>query len=349
MKSKMQLTGEAGTEFWNDSCSLRELSEAVGHGAVGATSNPVIVNTVVRQEPEIWQEPLDRIIHDNPCDTEDAIAWKLIEEVGVRASAILLPANLKSRGRNGRLSLQVNPKYYRDRDSMLDHACRLSSLAPNIAVKLPCTETGLAAIEDATALGICVNVTVSFSLPQAIAAAEAIDRGLSRPGRKTGNAFTPYVTIMVGRLDDHLKRVATARNIKVDPAALEWAGIAVFKKAYDIFKSRGYTAKLLVAAYRNPMHWAAFVGADVVLSMPYEWWNRFNASDIDVRRRIDDPVDPSVVQQLRQAFEDFNAAYDENGMRPEQFVHFGPTVHTLNQFLGGYQNLLEHVRGRMLR
>lgn len=347
MKSKMQLTTDAGTEFWNDSCSIRELTEAVAEGAVGATSNPVIVNTVVRQEPDQWLEPLDRIIRDHPTAAEDDIAWKLIEVVGARAAQILLPAYRRFEGRRGRLSLQVNPKLYRDPDRMLEHAKRLSSLAPNIAVKLPCTDAGLRAAELATASGICVNVTVSFSVPQAIAAAESIERGLARQDNSPAG-FTPFVTIMVGRLDDLLKRAAATEGIGVNPSMLEWGGIAVFKKAYRLFRSRGYRAKLLSAAYRNSMHWSEFVGGDVILSMPYEWWKKFNASDVEVRRRIDDPVDPAIVGALCSAFPDFRAAYDEAGLARTDFVRFGATVHTLNQFLGGYQNLLEFVRARMM-
>ncbi len=351
MKSKMQQTLDAGTEFWNDSCSFRELSEAVAEGAVGATSNPVIVNTVVRQEPDLWLEPLDAIIRDHPHDTEADIAWELISHVGARAASLLFRAFERSGGLQGRLSLQVNPQYYRSPEKMLDHARTLSSLAPNLAIKLPCTDAGLAAIEEATAQGICVNVTVSFSVAQAVAAAEAIHRGLTRyenDGKRQAT-FRPFVTIMVGRLDDHLKRVTAARKLTVDPSYLEWGGIAVFKKAYGIFHARGYRPKLLVAAYRNQNHWAEFIGADAILSMPYEWWKRYNASDVEVRPRIDTPVDPSVIECLTGTFPDFVAAYNEDGLRPDAFVRFGPTVHTLSQFLGGYQNLLEYVRGRMLQ
>jgi transaldolase len=348
MKSKMQLTSDAGTEFWNDSCRTVELTEAVAEGAVGATSNPVIVNTLVRQEPDQWLEPLDRIIRDHPSDTEDEIAWKLIETVGLRASQLLLPAFQQSAGMKGRLSLQVSPKFYRDPARMLEHATALAALAPNIAVKLPCTDAGLVAVEEATAAGICVNVTVSFTLPQAIAAAESIERGFARRKSKRAD-FIPFVTIMVGRLDDQLKRVAASTFTAIDPAAMEWAGIAVFKKAYAIFKSRGYRAKLLSAVYRNHMHWSEFIGGNVIVSIPYEWWKKFNASDVEIRNRIYDPVDPVIVRGLYDVFPDFRAAFDEGGLKRAEFDHFGATMDTLHQLLGGYQSLLEFVRERMLR
>jgi transaldolase len=346
----MQLTADAGTDFWNDSCSVKELSEAVAQGAVGATSNPVIVYNVVKQESGQWTGVLDKLIKAHAEATEDEIAWKLIEHIACLAAKVLEPVYRETGGTKGRLSLQVNPKLYRSTARMVDHACHLSAIAPNMAIKLPCTAEGLAAVEEVTARGVCVNVTVSFSVPQAIAAAEAIERGLTRAAASGTRVdhLRPYVTIMVGRLDDQLRRVMAKENITIDPGYLEWAGVAAFKKAYQIFQSRNYHSTLLSAAYRNHMHWSEFLGGKVVVSMPYEWWNRFNASAVDVRPRIDDPVRPEIVEELYARFEDFRKAYDEDGMRPEEFVHFGGTVHTLQQFIGGYASLLEFVRARMI-
>jgi len=83
--------------------------------------------------------------------------------------------------------------------------------------------------------------------------------------------------------------------------------------------------------------------------MPYEWWNRFNASAVEVRSRIDVPVRQEIIDELYARFADFRKAYDEDGMQPTEFVHYGATIHTLNQFVGGYSSLLEVVRARMIR
>lgn len=349
-KTKMQLTSETRTEFWNDSCSIKELSEAVAQGAVGATSNPMIVYSVISQEKEIWKDTLLSIIKENPSDSEDNIAWKLIEVIGIKAAKVLEGVYQSTNGKKGRLSLQVNPMHFRSTEKMLEHAKHLSSLAPNIAIKAPCVSAGLDAIEEMTALGICVNVTVSFSVPQALIAAERIERGLVR-AQANGidiNKFTPYVTIMVGRLDDQLKRAMARDKISIDPGYLEWAGVAAFKKAYQIFQERGYRSKLLSAAYRNHMHWSEFIGGDAVVSMPYEWWTRFNNSDVEVIPRMDIPVKSEIIDELYKKFHDFRISYDEDGMNESDFVHFGATIHTLNQFISGYQNLLSLIRESIL-
>ena len=82
------------------------------------------------------------------------------------------------RGRNGRLSVQTDPRYYRDADAIVRQAVHLSQLAPNIIVKIPVTAAGVTAIEEATYRGISINATVCFSLPQCLAVAEAVERGL---------------------------------------------------------------------------------------------------------------------------------------------------------------------------
>ena len=85
---------------------------------------------------------------------------------GVQTCA--LPIYENTDGKKGKLSLQVNPKYYRNADLMVTQADQLASIAPNIAIKCPAVAAGIKAIESLTAKGISINATVSFSVPQAI-------------------------------------------------------------------------------------------------------------------------------------------------------------------------------------
>ena len=349
-KSKMQITSDFGSDWWNDSCDLKELQDAVDKGAVGATSNPVIIKAVVENKPEEWLPVIDRLISENPNGTEDEITWDLVDDIGTRAAKILEPVYHQTNGEKGKLSLQVNPKYYQNPEKMVEQAKHLAGLAPNIAIKCPAIGPGLDAIEELVSQGITTNATVSFSLPQAIQCAEAVERGWKRAeenGVDTSN-LSPYVTIMVGRIDDQLRRVMSEENISIDSDYLDWAGVAIFKKAYKIFNERGYKSKLLSAAFRCHMHWSELVGGKVVISMPYDWWNKFNESDIDVKARMDDDVDPEIVKQLSEKFVDFRMAYEEDGMGVDDFLKFGPSVNTLSQFLSGYDSLVSIVRGRIL-
>jgi len=153
---------------------------------------------------------------------------------------------------------------------------------------------------------------------------------------------------MVGRLDDWLKVYLDKHDVSVDPGHLEWAGVAVFKKTYALFRKRGYRIRLLSAAFRNHMHWSELIGADAVISPPSAWQKRFNASDIEVKPRIDDPVEPRVVDALLRHFPDFRRAYDEDGMGIDEFDSFPPTVRTLRQFIGACGDLDALVRDVML-
>lgn len=345
--SRMQQMTALGADWWNDSCDLDELGEAVARGAVGATSNPVIVSTVLAGAPTTWDPVLDRIIRDHSTWTEDEIAWELVHEVSRRAAPLLLPVFERTKGEQGFLSVQVSSKLYRNCERMVEQGLFLSSLAPNIAIKAPAVAAGLAAMEELSAQGVRINATVSFSVAQAVAGAEAIERGLARAPR-AGADVRPYVTIMIGRVDDHLKRVQERENIKVETACMDWAGIAIFRRAAQVFRARGYRSTLLAAAYRHEGHWREVIGRDVLQTIPYKWWKQYDGAAQDVRLTIDDPVDPACIAELRAKFPDFAAAYDEDGMAPAQFVRYGATLATLQQFLGGYDQLLAMVRRRML-
>jgi transaldolase len=343
-------TSLTATDYWNDSCSIEELTYAVERGAVGATSNPTIVTEVLGKEMHLWRSRIGELIAAHPTWTEDEVTWALIEEMAVRASTLLLDVFERSGERKGRLSIQTNPKLYRDADALVAQAKHFAALAPNLQVKIPATRAGIAAIEEVTAAGISINATVCFTVPQAIAVAEAVDRGLARreaAGRDT-STMSPVCTIMVGRLDDWMGVLIKRDSVMVDPGIVHWAGIAAIKKAYALFGQRGYRTRLLAAAYRHHMHWSQLIGGDIVLTIPSAWQKKFNASDIEVVPRFDDPVDPAVVAELYRAFPDFRRAYDEDGMTVDEFDGYGATVRTLRGFIGSYQELVAIIRDFML-
>jgi transaldolase len=153
---------------------------------------------------------------------------------------------------------------------------------------------------------------------------------------------------MVGRLDDWLKVVAAKENITVDPGILDWAGVAVFKRAYQLFQERGYRLRLLSAAFRNHLHWSEFMGGEVVISPPCDWQKRFNASDVEVVSRIDKPVDPCILEELQSKFVDFRRSFEPDGMEVSEFDSYAPTIRTLRQFASGCHELASIIRDFML-
>ena len=344
-----QMTQTTSTCLWNDSSCLEELTSSIGHGAVGATCNPVIVVEVLKKEQQYWNERIRQLVQAHPTATEHDIAWKVVEEMSIRGAELLKPVFDAQGGKNGRLSVQTDPRYYRDAAAIVRQAEHFAALAPNIIVKIPVTSAGVDAIEQATYRGISINATVCFTLPQCVAVAEAVERGLTRREREglPIDTMGPVCTIMVGRVDDWLKVVADKKDISVDPGVLEWAGVAVFKKTYRLFLERKYRIRLLSAAFRNHMHWSEFIGGDVVISPPHKWQMRFNASEVAVEARIDTPVAPEIVRALMR-FPDFVRAYEENGLAVKDFDSYPPTRRTLRQFIAACHELDAYVRELMI-
>lgn len=338
------------TVLWNDSADPDELTRSIEFGAVGATCNPVIALAAVGAHLDRWRPRIIELADAHPEMTESDIGWKVVEELSIDAAALLLPAFRASGGRNGRLSIQTDPRLHRDADALVAQAVRFSGLAENIIVKIPATSVGLRAIEEATYRGVSINVTVSFTVAQAVAAGAAIERGLTRrseagmPEREFGSV----VTLMGGRLDDWLKFVVQRDRILVDPGILEWAGVAALKKAHRVFRERGYRSRILSAAFRNHLQWSELQGGDLVVSPPFDWQLRIDENAMVAEDRIDAPVDVDVISELLTKVPEFRRAYDIEGLMPTEFDTFGATVRTLRQFLEADEKLDRIVRDILL-
>jgi len=338
------------TVLWNDSADPAELARSIEFGAVGATCNPVIALTVVKAHLETWRPRIAELAAQFPDASESELGWKVVEELSIGAAKLLEPAFRTSGGRNGRLSLQTDPRLHRNADALVAQAVHFAGLAENIIVKIPATEVGLAAIEEATYRGVSINVTVSFTVAQAVASAEAIERGLDRRAAEglPDREFGSVVTLMGGRLDDWLKFWAAKHRILIEPGYLEWAGVAALKRAHHVFTERGFRSRVLSAAFRNHLQWSELQGGDLVVSPPFDWQARINENDIEVEDRIDVPVDAQIVETLLAKLPEFRRAYEVDGMRPDEFESFGATVRTLRQFLEADEALDQVVRDVLL-
>lgn len=338
-----------GTELWNDSCGPDDLAYALANGATGATSNPPIVLGIVRAERATWQARARELAAGNPSWGETEIAWHVLEEVAARGAGFLAPVHERSGGRFGRLSAQVDPRRSRDAEGMLAQAARLFSLAPNMQVKLPVTTAGLIAIEEATVRGIEVNATANFTVSGAIAVAEAVERGLGRRAAAgLDSPLHPVCTLMVGRLDDWVKAVAERDDVLLTPGRAEWAGVAVFKRAYELYRERGYRTRLLGGAYRHHLAWTQLLGGDTILTIPPAWQRSLNASGLPVEARLEEPVDAAILDELLDRSPEFRLAYEPDGIAPADLESYGASVRTMRQFLAAYADLTVEVRDAIL-
>lgn len=333
------------TVLWNDSADPDELRQSISFGGVGATCNPTIAYTCINQKKERWLPRIAELAEEMPEATESEIGWQVVREMSIEGAKLYEDIFEEHKGRNGRLSVQTDPRLARSAKALADQAEDFSKLAKNIIVKIPATKTGIEAIEDATYRGVSINVTVSFTVAQAVAAGEAIERGLKRreaEGKDT-STMGPVVTLMGGRLDDWLKIVAKKDELFIDPGHLEWAGVAALKRAYQEFQSRGLRARVLSAAFRNVMHWSELVGGDLVVSPPFKWQVLINKSGYKVENRIDRPVDKDIMETLL-SIPEFVRAYEPDGMTVDEFESFGATRRTLRGFMQADADLDALVR-----
>lgn len=337
------------TDIWIDSCADKELDYALERGAVGATSNPLIVGAVIKQELAQWGIRIKALNEQMTDATEDDITWAIIHEMGHERAKKLLPLFKQYKGKKGRLSIQTNIKYYRNTQKMIRQALELNALGTNMQVKMPASAAGIRAMEEATYLGISINATVSFTVAQAVAVAEAVERGLKRREQEGLSIaeMSPICTIMIGRTDDGIKQYVAEKGLIIDTECLEWAGVAVMKEAYRLYKQRGYKTRLLSAAYRNHYHWSQLIGGDLAMTIPFGWHKKLNACDVEVVSRIDEPVKAEYMSELMKLPE-FIKSYDEHGMTENDFEHYGSFRSTLSNFIIGYDDLIKLIRGYMI-
>lgn len=337
------------TDIWMDSCGEEELNYGLERGIVGATSNPIIVGSVIKNELSIWEQRIRELIREMTDAAEDEIAWELIHEIGRLRAKKLLPVFEQYKGLKGRLSIQTNAKYYRSANKMIEQAMVLNGLGENMQIKMPASKAGITAMEEVTYRGGSINATVSFTVAQAVAVAEAVERGMKRREAEglAVDTMAPVCTIMIGRTDDWMKRYVNETGLVVKPECLEWAGVAVIKEAYRIYKERGYRTKLLSAANRNQYHWSELIGGELAQTINYSWHQRLNACNVEVKSRIDRPVAPEYLEELRN-IPDFVKAFDEQGMTAAEFETCGGFRATLATFIAGYDELCRLIRGYLI-
>ena len=327
------------TVWWHDSAEPGELERGIQRGAIGATTNPYLSHLSLSRNKDAWAKEIDNVLSEHP--EPERKAEELMSVVITHAARLLEPQYEKSAGRMGYVCAQVNPLRAGDRDVMLPMARRFSRWAPNIAVKLPATAAGLDVLEDCTAEGITCTLTISYTVPQAIAIAERHRRGLRRAKQNGIEPGKCFAVIMIGRLDDYLRDVAHDSKANISESDIRKAGLAVSKRAYSIYKQRGYEAMIIVAALRGTYHMTELTGAEIIMSIAPPYQEMLLSEELPYEERIDMEIAGDVIERL-SVLPEFVRAYEPEGMKPEEFIAYGVTQKTLAQFYEGGWKLLEN-------
>lgn len=337
------------TDIWMDSFDINHHQYAVQHGCKGITTSPTWVGHMLVDEIEQQKDAICRIIEENPTWDEREVAWNWTLQMGRERSVCMLPMWKKGQPYDGRFSIQLSVYDYRNSEKMLQMAREVHACGPNMQVKVPCTRAGIAVMEEATYEGISVMATLVYSLDQAVAAAEAIQHGIERRTKegKSNAELNPVCAVLLGMQEDWLKAYADANNIVLDPESFFYAGEAVCKKIYSVFQDRKYKTRVLVAYYRHHRHWSAFMGGDIIMTIPYKWQKRFENCNIPLENNMDKPVPEYYMNQLK-SLQPFQTAVTLGALDVNAFDRFPPVILTLRYFIELYEKGVMLIRDLML-
>lgn len=338
------------TEIWTDSFHVADHEYGLTQGITGITTSPTWVSRMLCNEQGYeHKEVIQQLQKEHPEYNEQEMIWAWTLEMGKRRSNIMRPLWESGQPSKGRFSIQTSIYDYNHAQRMVRMAEEVDQCGPNMQVKIPSTKAGMEAMEECTYKGISVMATLCFSVDQAIAAAEAIARGMKRREDEglSNEGLHPVCAVLLGMQDDWLKAYADQENIVVHPDALHWGGVAVCKKVYQIFKERGYATRVLTAYYRHQLHWSEFIGGDIIMTIPAKWQRRFANCDVEIKNYMDVPVAVETLRQLRK-LKPFVQAYEEGSLSVDDFHTFGPVVLTLHYFTEEYEKAVHKVREIML-
>src|SRR5918992_3799072 len=212
MNERLRRLAGIGQSVWMDSLSRDDiqngnLERMIEEGIVGVTSNPTIFQKAI-SESSLYDKQLQELAEkeDDPKEIFLALAREDIRE----ACDLLLPVYETTGRLDGYVSLEVSPDLAYDTPATVEEAMRLHGLVnkPNLMVKIPATQPGLAAVEEMIATGHSINVTLIFSLRRYRAVASAYIRGLQRLVAAGGDpsGVASVASFFVSRVDAETDR-----------------------------------------------------------------------------------------------------------------------------------------------
>ncbi|MEV1022600.1 transaldolase [Streptomyces sp. NPDC050264] len=259
---------DEGVSIWLDDLSRKRiesgnLAELIEKShVVGVTTNPSIFQAAIGSGEGYEDQLADLAVRKVTVDE----AVRMMTTADVRAAAdILRPVYDATQGRDGRVSIEVDPRLAHETEATIAEAKQLSWLVdrPNVMIKIPATEAGLPAITEVIGLGISVNVTLIFSLDRYKAVMDAYlaglekahERGIDLAGIHSVASF--FVSRVDAEIDKRLDKAGTdeAKGLKGK------AALANARLAYEAFEQvfAGERAAKLEAAGANKQRplWAS--------------------------------------------------------------------------------------------
>ncbi|GHF44216.1 transaldolase [Streptomyces griseosporeus] len=234
---------DEGVSIWLDDLSRKRiasgnLAELVGTGSVvGVTTNPSIFQAAIGSGEGYEEQLADLAVRGVTVDE----AVRMMTTADVRAAAdILRPLYEATGGRDGRVSIEVDPRLAHDTRATVAEAKQLAWLVdrPNVMIKIPATEAGLPAITAVLAEGISVNVTLIFSLERYRQVMDAYLAGLEQAAAKglDLSAIHSVASFFVSRVDSEIDKRLTVLGTGEALALKGRAALANARLAYEAYE-----------------------------------------------------------------------------------------------------------------
>jgi transaldolase len=331
---------ETGNRFWINNPSEHELRLALDHDAVSCTTNPTYCSKLIGKEPEFLNGFIDKAIEVE--DELPAIARRVYRESCVRLSEGFLPRYKSSGGTEGFVTLQDDPTYDEDTNAAIESIKFYRHVGDNYMAKIPVINGGIEAIEFCIEENIPICATEVFAVSQARYMYERYDAACKRTGNRPPFALT-HIT---GIFDEYLQKVVKRESIDIDAETLGYAGLTVARKQYRMMKDAGFDATMLGGGAREMKHFTGLVGGDVHVTINWSTAQEILDTGVSVESRLDEETPQSVIDKLRDKIPEFRMAYDDDGMKPDEFAAYGPVQLFRNAFLKGWHLFLAEIASR---
>ena len=323
---------EQGQSVWIDYLSRPfvqegDLAGLVRDGVVGVTSNPTIFQGAIAAG-DAYDEQIKEL---SATESDPKEIFLALARDDIRSACdILRPVWDEGQGRDGWVSLEVDPNLAHDTQGTIEEAARLHALVerPNLFIKIPATLEGLPAIEETIAAGIPVNVTLIFSLERHRAVAEAYVRGLQRlvEGGGDPSRIASVASFFVSRVDteadkrldqiggyDELKGTLAIANAKLAYVTYN----EIFAGAqWDALEAKGATPQRCLWAststknpeYRDVMYVEELIGPETVNTMPRE-----TVEAVQDHGKVERTLDRDIqgARRTLELFEEAGVDYDD--------------------------------------
>ncbi|GGH57226.1 transaldolase [Rothia aerolata] len=243
MTTSTQKISDAGVSLWFDDLSRERLTTGnlqeliKDKNVVGVTTNPTIFAGAL-SNGEAYAEQVKELAAAG-TDLEDAVFEIMTDDVR-EACDVFAPIFNSTQGRDGRVSIEVDPRLARKSEDTATMAKKLAAQVDreNVMIKIPATEEGLQPIADTLAEGISVNVTLIFSLERYRAVINAFMRGLEQAleNGKDLSKIHSVASFFISRVDSEVDAQLEKIGTEEAKALKSKAGLANARLAYQVFE-----------------------------------------------------------------------------------------------------------------